>query len=126
MTSTNFSNVASFNPSKDLNVFIKSFAVLTPRLGIPKEYINLYNSGFLLLSTASKRFWAFLGPNFSKVIKSSLFNLYKSAIDLISSFSNSCSAVFSEKPYIFIASLEAKWTILLTICGLHDKVFSQK
>ena len=48
--------IAFFNPSIDLNLFTKSLAVLTPTFGIPSEYINLYNSGVLLLSIAPRRF----------------------------------------------------------------------
>ena len=55
-TEINSSNVAFFNPSIDLNLFTKSLAVLTPTFGIPSEYINLYNSGVLLLSIAPRRF----------------------------------------------------------------------
>ena len=123
---TRSSTFAFLIPSKLLKFLAKSLEVFTPTLGIPKEYTNELKSQFLLFSIAFSKFCAFFSPNFSKVNSSSFFKVYKSLKDFMSSFSNSCSAVFSLNPSIFMASLQAKCTMLFTICGLQDNVFSQK
>ena len=95
-------------------------ADFTPTCLIPSEFITLYKSLVLLSSIAFIKFCANFLPFFFNDLKSSTVNLYMSAMFDISFLSINSPIIASPSPSMFIASLEAKWIILLYSLAGHS------
>ena len=91
-----------------LYVLHSVFASFTPTCLIPSAFTSLYKSLCLLSSIASIRFCANFLPFFFNDATSSNVNLYMSVMLLISPLFISSSIIASPRPFMSIASLEAK------------------
>ena len=95
----------------------RSAAATLPTPSMPSANINLSGGITLLFSMELSRFSAFLSLNPSSSRSLSFVSEYSSEAYFSPNLSCNNSAVFSEKPSISIASLQAKCASLATILG---------